>query len=53
MRLLAVADRQAEDALDVVGAARKQADDVRHHAGMIVDIDFQHGAGKGLAFRCG
>ena len=34
---LAVTHRHAQDALDVVGAAGKQADDMRHHAGVVVD----------------
>ena len=41
---------QAEDAVDVVGAAGEEADDVRHHAGVVIDVDFQHGTRQCLVF---
>ena len=49
----AVPHRQAEDAFDVVGAAGKKTDDVGHHAGVVVDVDFEDGPGQGAIFMRG
>ena len=50
---ISLADRHAQDALDVVGAAREHADDVRHDAGVIVHIKLKDRAGQSVVFRFG
>ena len=44
--LRAVADRHADDGLEIEGAARKQPSDVRHRARMIAHPQLEDGRGR-------